>query len=345
MPNSTSNKQEPKFEITKAKLSFLGTAIGLFLGVILGVITSHFLFMLFGPLLGFFGYDFPLYKRDKIKEDQETKAALELKAKLEAEELKKEEKRAKSQLQKAQKKNRENKASLYENIYTIAGFILATQPDLGPYIKNAEDTIAHFGASKEERRIAVEAFNRALDTSFDVGNYVFTYMTNIGKNREYIEYVLSVAFFISSVDGKIDFEAKDRLIDIAKALGATNAALNRIFKSNGAEERFAREFDKRSKSKDVASFDENNQNKQSNSNSSSTSNKDKTQEALEILGLDKNATFDDVKKAHKKMMLKYHPDRLAAQGLPEDMITIYTEKAKAVQVAFDYLKKLYSDYA
>ena len=78
---------------------------------------------------------------------------------------------------------------------------------------------------------------------------------------------------------------------------------------------------------------------------SSASNKDKTQEALEILGLDKNATFDDVKKAHKKMMLKYHPDRLAAQGLPEDMITIYTEKAKAVQVAFDYLKKLYSDDA
>ena len=45
------------------------------------------------------------------------------------------------------------------------------------------------------------------------------------------------------------------------------------------------------------------------------------------------------------MMLKYHPDRLASQGLPEDMIVVYTEKAKAVQVAFEYLRDLYNEFA
>ena len=53
--------------------------------------------------------------------------------------------------------------------------------------------------------------------------------------------------------------------------------------------------------------------------------------------------MDEVKKAYKKLMFKYHPDRLAASGLPEDMIAIYTEKSKAIQVAYDHIKKIYAD--
>ena len=29
----------------------------------------------------------------------------------------------------------------------------------------------------------------------------------------------------------------------------------------------------------------------------------------EILGLDKNATSDDIKKAYRKLAMKYHPDK------------------------------------
>ena len=48
---------------------------------------------------------------------------------------------------------------------------------------------------------------------------------------------------------------------------------------------------------------------------------------------------DEVKKAHKRLMLKYHPDRLASQGLTPEMIKLYTEKAKDIQAAFDLIKK------
>ncbi len=78
--------------------------------------------------------------------------------------------------------------------------------------------------------------------------------------------------------------------------------------------------------------------------SNTSASSDKVAQALSILGLDSNATFDDVKRAHKKMMFQYHPDRLAAQNLSPDMVEIYTDTAKSVQAAYDYLKKIYSDY-
>lgn len=381
----------------KAKLTYLGAGIGLIVGFILYLISDYFIFVFLGPLVGFLSYDGRLYLKQKKELEEQAKKA-------EAERLEKEQKRLLREQKKTQKRNREDKVSLYENIYSVAGYCLATQQDLGVYIKNAEEVIAHFKVSSEVRAIAVEAFNRALDKSFDFESFVLSYKNNIGTNRDYMKYVLTYAYLIASVEGEINFEVKDRLVAIATAMGSTKAALKRLFQSKGAEARFAKEFDD-DKSKSGAentkseqsttyqnsnrSYGQSSESNSSNSNSynnnssdsqsangysssnssenSSSSNRnsndsysnagsnsrcssssagsqDKIAQALGILGLDSNATFDDVKRAHKKMMFKYHPDRLAAQNLSPDMVAIYTDTAKSVQAAYDYLKKIYSDY-
>ncbi|MBP7276919.1 MAG: hypothetical protein KA950_01935, partial [Succinivibrio sp.] len=221
----------------KAKLTYLGAGIGLIAGFILYLISDFFLFLvILGPMVGFLSYDYRLYRKQKLKLEEEAKKAQE-------EQLKKEQKRLEREMKKTQKRNREDKVSLYENIYTVAGYCLATQQDLGVYIKNAEEVIAHFKVSSEVRAVAVEAFNRALDRSFDFDSFVNSYKTNIGKNRDYMKYVLTYAYLIASVDGEMNYEVKDRLVNIATALESTKAALKRLFQSKGAEARFAKEFD------------------------------------------------------------------------------------------------------
>ncbi len=339
------------------KFSYKGSIIGIALGLVLSVICSHILPAIITPLAAFFLYDRPKYKSavENILTLRQQQREAEEKA-LEEERIK-QEKANEKQLKKVQKKNRENKSSLYENIYTVAGYILSKQEDLSEYVKNAEDVISYFKASKEERRLAVEAFNNALDPDFDVDEFVSSYLLNIGKNRDYINYVLTYALIIATVDDNIHYDAKDRLVAIGKAMGSSQAALKRLFKSNGAEARFAREFEKQSEEnlsdstsvsvntdKDKSDSSSNKESKQSSSSSYNHTGAEKTSEALDILQLDVSATFDDIKRAYKKLMLKYHPDRLAAQGLAEDMIAIYTDKAKAIQAAFDYLKKMYSEF-
>ncbi len=351
----------------KIKQGYIGALVALAIGVVFYLMTKHIILLPLCALAGFFLYDRPLYL--KCKEEQKAKEeeqkALEQQAI--AEQFIKEQKKAASKMRSTQKKNRGKKSALYENIYTVAGYVLATQTDLEPYIKKAEDVIRYFKASKEDRAIAVEAFNRALDPNFDVETYVYNYLMNIGKNREYISYVLTYAFIISSKDDLINDDSRQRLYDIGKSLGSSKAALNRLFKTGCAEAKFAQVYEDYHKSTEANGFSQentsqsqssqdstnqktnentNNQNSQSSSSQRAFENSQgRTAEALEILGVDSSCTYDDVRRAHKKLMLKYHPDRLASQGLPEDMVAIFTEKAKAVQVAFDYLKKIYSDYA
>ena len=56
-----------------------------------------------------------------------------------------------------------------------------------------------------------------------------------------------------------------------------------------------------------------------------------------ILDVDKNATDAEVKKAHRKMVVKYHPDKL--QGVSSDIVKLAEEKFLLVQKAYENISK------
>lgn len=56
-----------------------------------------------------------------------------------------------------------------------------------------------------------------------------------------------------------------------------------------------------------------------------------------ILEIDKNASDEEVKKAHRKMVMKYHPDRL--QGVSKDIVKLAEEKFRNIQDAYEHIMK------
>jgi len=56
------------------------------------------------------------------------------------------------------------------------------------------------------------------------------------------------------------------------------------------------------------------------------------------LGLKTDATAQEVKRAYRKLVSQYHPDKLMSQGLPEEMMELSKRRVREVNAAYDKIK-------
>ena len=61
-------------------------------------------------------------------------------------------------------------------------------------------------------------------------------------------------------------------------------------------------------------------------------------DAYATLGVSSSAPDADVKRAYRRLMSRHHPDKLAARGLPEEMMRAATERTQQVKAAWESVK-------
>ena len=58
----------------------------------------------------------------------------------------------------------------------------------------------------------------------------------------------------------------------------------------------------------------------------------------QTLGVSKDAKLEEIKNSWKTLAMKHHPDRLIAQGMPQDIIENNTYRLKEINNAWDLIK-------
>jgi len=56
------------------------------------------------------------------------------------------------------------------------------------------------------------------------------------------------------------------------------------------------------------------------------------------LGLTSDASEQDIKRAYRKLISQYHPDKLVSQGLPEEMMEMSKNRVREINAAYDRIK-------
>lgn len=183
----------------------------------------------------------------------------------------------------------------------------------------SEDEIAHveqfmqkLGMSSQHRQQAIALFKQGADPAFDLEPTLDRFMRYCGGTKDLREVVLVYLIVMAHADGHFHPAEETLLTAIARHLGYDSAAFKRLVDMVSNQAHFSgNQVDRE------AALDD----------------------AYKALGISRDSTDAEVKRAHRKLMSQYHPDKLMGQGVPEDMIKQATEQAKEIQLAYDLIKK------
>lgn len=170
--------------------------------------------------------------------------------------------------------------------------------------------------SRRNRRQAIAWFNEGKDQQLDLQRVLapFNEMARFQPNlkRVFVEILIDVAL----ADGQLSQAEHRVLARVTQLLGLPTAVLQALLQMRvgmgGAGTGGARR---------------------------PAPSKDRLADAYTVLGVEPSASDDAVKKAYRKLMSRYHPDKLVSQGLPEEMQNIAKEKAQKISAAYDLIEK------
>lgn len=180
-------------------------------------------------------------------------------------------------------------------------------------IDHVEAFIKKTGLTAEHRKEAISQFKKGSATDFDMTATLDEFMRSCGHTSNLKQVLLMYLTVIALADGKLDDSERSLLEQIALRLGYSSPEFNRILDMVLNQAHFA--------------------------SGKPASSAHALADAYKALGVTENNSDQEIKRAYRKLMSQYHPDKLIGQGLPEDMIAVATEQAKEIQVAYDLIKK------
>ena len=179
-------------------------------------------------------------------------------------------------------------------------------------IDHVEQFMQKLGMTAEHRQQAIAWFRMGADPVFDIGPVYKRFMAVCGHTKNLKDVLLVYLIVMALADGHFHPAEEALLTDFAGRLGYGRDAFRHLMDMVLNQSHFA-----------------------GGQASSATALDD----AYKALGVTKDSTDAEIKRAYRKLMSQYHPDKLIGQGLPEDMIAMATEQAKEIQLAHDLIKK------
>ena len=179
-------------------------------------------------------------------------------------------------------------------------------------IAHVEQFMQKLGMTDEHRSQAIAWFKQGADPAFDIAPTCRRFMDICGNTKNLKQVLLVYLIVMALADGHFHPAEEALLSDIANRLGYDQAAFKQLMEMVLNQSHFGG-----GQVSTAAALDD----------------------AYKALGVTKDSSDAEIKRAYRKLMSQYHPDKLMGQGVPEDMIAMATEQAKEIQLAHDLIKK------
>jgi len=180
------------------------------------------------------------------------------------------------------------------------------------------------GLNSELRQQAQDAFREGKTTGFPLKERLRKFKRICGNRQDLLLMFLEIQIQVAFSDGDLDAKEREVLHTTAKLLGYSPRQLDNLLEMIIASAAFNQQAG---------------QGYQQFNGGNAPTNAGQLENAYKILGVSKDDSKGDIKKAYRKLMSQHHPDKLIAKGLPPAMMEAAKEKTQDIQAAYDLISK------
>ena len=221
-----------------------------------------------------------------------------------------------------------NREDIGEIEYTQAAFFTAAFSVMGHIAKAdghvnkdeidmATQVMDHMNLDAEQRKAAIDLFNQGKSTDFDLDSVMLQFKQIASRKRNLLQMFIEIQLHAVYADGKKDPAEAEILNRICQILGFSEHHLQQL---------------------EAMILSNLFQGQYQGGPSAPPPTANQLKQAYTLLGVEKSASDMEIKRAYRRMMSQHHPDKLAAKGLPEEMMKLATEKTQQIKSAYELIK-------
>ncbi len=216
-------------------------------------------------------------------------------------------------------RRREIEQTFFQTVFRLLGHLAKADGRVSESeVQQTEAYMAEMGLTAEHRKEAIALFKEGAEADFDADAQVARFREVCGRRSNLVRMLLIYLVNIALADGELDKQEADVLRRIAQGLGISAAMFEQLLRMIQAQNSFG--------------------GGQYQGGAGGPSSADQLQKAYDALGVSAEASDAEIKKAYRKLMSQYHPDKLMGQGVPEDMVKEATERSQEISKAYDLIK-------
>jgi len=205
--------------------------------------------------------------------------------------------------------------SFFETSFLLLGYMAKSDGNISDEeIQHTENIISQLQLNPQQRQEALKLFDQGAAEGFELENTLYAFVELCGAHARLKHTLLMFLMSLALADQQLDEGEHNALLRIGSILGFGSAQLENLLNMARAQESFHQQSGGRPNTTSLA-------------------------DAYAALGVQESDSDQQIKRAYRKLMSENHPDKLIAQGVPEDMLKIGTEKSQEIQAAYELIKK------